>query len=387
MIPRRTRRRNTDGGTAPALQTARARASLVQTELWSANMSDHSPFIVYGSYGYTGALIVRFALEQGVRPILAGRSREKLERQAAETGLDFRAFGLDSPAEVDAGLRGAVAVIHCAGPFEHTCRQMGEGCLRNKVHYLDITGEITVFEIMASMDAKARAAGVMLMPGTGFDVVPSDCLALHLKHQLPAAVELTLAFYSGGRASHGTALTMTENIPRGGAIRKDGKITKVPSCWKERVIDFGERKEECMTIPWGDVSTAYHSTGIPNIMVYMAAPAALRSSAKLGRYIGPLLGLPFVQRYLKSKIKPGGPSDDARAKSFCLLWGEVKDAQGTTREARLRTPDGYTLTALTALLIVRRVLAGDAPAGFQTPAKAYGEGLILEVEGTRLEDC
>jgi short subunit dehydrogenase-like uncharacterized protein len=161
----------------------------------------------------------------------------------------------------------------------------------------------------------------------------------------------------------------------------------VPSCWKERVIDFGERKEECMTIPWGDVSTAYHSTGIPNIMVCMAAPAALRSSAKLGRYIGPLLGLSFVQNYLKSKIKPGGPSDDARAKSYCLLWGEVKDAQGTTREARLRTPDGYTLTALTALLIVRRVLEGNAPTGFQTPAKAYGEGLILEVEGTRLEDC
>ena len=349
-------------------------------------MESHPPFIVYGSYGYTGALIVRFALEQGLRPILAGRSREKLEAQAAETGLDYRVFALDNPDEVDQGLDGAVAVIHCAGPFELTCDAMGRGCIRKGVHYLDITGEITVFEAMAAMGPDAERAGVMLMPGTGFDVVPSDCLANHLSEQLPGARELELAFYSAGKPSHGTALTMTMNIPRGGTIRKDGQITKVPSAWKERDIDFGERTERCMTIPWGDVSTAYYSTGIPNIMVFMAAPDALRMSAKVGRYIGPLLGLPFVQSYLRSQIKPGGPSDEARAQGFCLLWGCVRDAEGNTREARLKTVEGYTLTALTALVICKRVMAGQAPAGFQTPAKAYGADLILEIDGSQRTD-
>ncbi|MBI1318059.1 MAG: NAD(P)H-binding protein [Candidatus Hydrogenedens sp.] len=348
-------------------------------------MSDHAPFLVYGSYGYTGELIVRRALERGLRPILAGRSREKLERQAADTGLEFRAFALDQPADVDAGLDGCKAVIHSAGPFEHTCRQMGQACLRKGVHYLDITGEIIVFETMAAMDAKAREAGIMLMPGTGFDVVPSDCLALHLKQQMPEATDLTLAFYGSGGLSHGTTLTMTENIPRGGAIRKDGKITKVPSCWQVRDIDFGERTETCMTIPWGDVSTAWYSTGIPNIKVFMAAPPALRNSAKLGRYIAPLLGTSVVQNYMKSKIKPGGPSDNARAKGYSLLWGEVRDARGNVREARLRTCEGYTLTAITAVIICERVLRGDAPAGFQTPAKAYGADLILEAEGSTRE--
>ena len=229
--------------------------------------------LIYGSNGYTGQLVVEEALAAGVRPILAGRSAAAIEAQAAKYGLDSEVFSLDDLGAMDAALSPATVVIHCAGPFSHTAQAMAEACIRTGTHYLDITGEIEVFEAMAALGDEAKRANVMLMPGAGFDVVPSDCLAAHLKARLPSATELTLAFKAIGKPSRGTATTMIENLHKGGFVRRDGVITKVPSAWKKMNIDYGEGPELSMTIPWGDVSTAFYSTGIPNIEVYMATPA------------------------------------------------------------------------------------------------------------------
>jgi short subunit dehydrogenase-like uncharacterized protein len=68
------------------------------------------------------------------------------------------------------------------------------------------------------------------------------------------------------------------------------------------------------------------------------------------------------------------------------MWGEVRDPAGQMAAARLRTPEGYTLTALTAVACVERVLAGRAPPGFQTPSRAYGADFILEIDGVRRDD-
>lgn len=345
-------------------------------------------FLLYGANGYTGNLIARLAVERGLKPVLAGRDPEKIGRLANELGLEHRAFALDDTAAMDAALQAVAAVLHCAGPFSHTSAPMAAACLRTKTHYLDITGEVTVFETLAARGREAQAAGVMLLPGVGFDVVPSDCLAAHLKQRLPSATRLALAIQGLGRISHGTATTMVENINRGGLVRRDGKLTPVPTAWKTREIDFGQGLTKATTIPWGDVSTAFHSTGIPNIEVYAALPAATRQMMKFSRPFGRLLGSQPVQRFLKKRIKaqPAGPSDTERVRGKSLVWGEVTDDAGGKAVSRVQGPEGYTLTAWTALAIVARVLAGEAPAGFQTPSRAYGADLILEVEGMTRED-
>lgn len=339
--------------------------------------------LVYGAYGYTGLLIVDEALRAGLRPVVAGRDPARVAETAAGAGLEARVFGLDDPASLDAGLSGCRVVIHAAGPFSRTARQMADACLRTGAHYLDITGEVAVFEELAGMNLAAAEAGVMLMPGAGFDVVPSDCLAVRLKELLPTATGLSLAFHSQGRPSHGTQATIVENLGRGGLVRRQGELLAVPHAWKERDIDFGETVKTCVTIPWGDVSTAYRSTGIPNIEVYMSAPPAMRSGMRLARPFTRLLGAGPVQRLLQRRIPPGGPAPDERARGYCLLWGEALDDAGNRAEARLRTANGYTLTAATAVGIARKVLDGQATPGFQTPAKMYGPDLILEAPGSR----
>jgi short subunit dehydrogenase-like uncharacterized protein len=281
------------------------------------------------------------------------------------------------------------AVLHCAGPFAHTAKPMVDACLDKRVHYLDITGEISVFEMLARRDTEAMAAGILLLPGVGFDVVPSDCLAAHLYRRLPTATRLTLAFHGIGRYSRGTATTILENLHSGGMIRRGGVLTGVPAAWRTRRIDFGAGPTLAVTIPWGDVSTAYRSTGIGDIEVYSAVSRGQLRLLRWSRWFAWLLRLPRVQRFLLRRLQSGppGPTEEERAKGRTLLWGEVSDNEGRRAVTRLRGPEGYTFTVLASLAALARVLQGDAPPGFQTPSLAYGADFVLEVTGvSRIEE-
>jgi short subunit dehydrogenase-like uncharacterized protein len=348
-----------------------------------------SDTLIYGANGYTGALIARMAVSRGETPVLAGRNRAAVETLARELGLAWRSFPLDDARAVDEGLSGMAAVLHCAGPFSRTARPMSDACLRARIHYLDITGEVEVFEALAARDAEARAAGIMLLPGAGFDVVPSDCLAAHLKRRLPTATRLALAFRPVGGLSRGTATTLVENLHRGGLVRRSGVLTPVPPAFKVRAIDFGRGPRTSMTIPWGDVSTAYHSTGIPDVEVYVAAPLTTRLAARASGALRPLLSARAVQRFLRARVRagPAGPTDAERARGKYYLWGEAADDAGGRVVSRLETPEGYTFTALAALAILARVRIGDAPAGFRTPSLAYGPDFVLTIPAvTRRDD-
>lgn len=343
-------------------------------------------FLIYGANGYTGELIARESVKRGLKPILSGRSQNKVEPLAKELNLTCRTFSLEDKKSLEYTLKEVDFVIHCAGPFSLTSKPMVEACLRTGKHYLDITGEIAVFEAMAQRDKQAKEADIMIMSGVGFDVVPSDCLALHLKNRLPSATNLTLAFYGLGGISHGTQATMTMNVGRGGTIRKYGEIVQVPAAWRTREINFGEFTKMGVTIPWGDVSTAFYSTGIPNIEVYAVLPEENLRLLRLSRYIGWLLATKPVQNYLQKQIPEGGPNEAERAKGKTYLWGEASDDSGNKVESRLTCPEGYTMTALTALKIAEKILAGNFCAGFQTPAKCYGADLILEIENVNRSD-
>ena len=346
------------------------------------------PWLLYGANGYTGELVARLAVAQGHHPILAGRKADAVCALADELGLPRRLFRLDDPGRVDEALEGMSLVLHCAGPFSQTSGPMADACLRTRTHYLDITGEVEVFEALAARGAEAGEAGVTLLPGVGFDIVPTDCLALHLKNRLPGARRLALGFEAFGRISHGTALTALEGLHRGGLVRRSGILTGVPSAWKTRTIDFGRGPRKAITIPWGDVSTAWHSTGIPDIEVYMAASAGFRFFSRGSRWLPGLLASGWIKGILRQQIltAPRGPSEEERRGGRAYVWGEAEDEEGGRAVSRLVTPEGYTLTARSALAAVERVLGGGAPVGFQTPSSAFGADFVLGLEGVSRRD-
>ena len=339
-------------------------------------------FLLYGANGYTARLMLPLLQHYGLSPVLAGRSADKIEPLAREYGLPFRIFDLGDAEATRAALADMPLVLHCAGPFAHTARPMLEACLHTRTHYLDITGEIAVFELAASLGERARAQGITLLPGSGFDVVPTDCLALFLHRQLPDATHLALAFANvGGGLSQGTARTMAEGLGDGGAMRRDGRIVAVPLGHRAMEVDFGGLRRFVMAIPWGDVATAFYTTGIPNIETFTTVHPRTYRQLRWQKAFNWLLRTQLVRDFAKKRIakRAPGPDADRRAAARTYIWGEVRNAAGTIRQARLRTPEGYTLTAHTALLLTKKILAGEGQPGFWTPAGLFGPDLVLEV--------
>jgi len=332
-------------------------------------------WMIYGANGYTGELIAREAVRRGEKPILAGRDRASIEKLATELSLEARVFGLDA---ID--LSGVQLVLHCAGPFFYTSKPMVKACLEAGAHYLDITGEIAVFEAVMRKDAEAKARGVTLLPGVGFDVVPTDCLAAQLAQRLPNADELWLAFDTGGAGlSHGTQRTMIEGLDKGGAIRRDGKITPVKQLYDVRPIPFARGEKMAITIPWGDVSTAFYTTGIPNIRVYNAtSPRTIKRMRRMLPFL-PLLRFKPIKRILLSRVKRGGPDATHREQGRVQLWGRAARADGTEVTLTNEVAEGYAFTVLSSLAAIKRVLAEPVQPGSFTPAKRFGAGFVNEV--------
>ncbi|MFS8063868.1 MAG: saccharopine dehydrogenase family protein [Luteimonas sp.] len=341
-------------------------------------------WLIYGANGYTGQLIATEAARRGMKPVLAGRNASAIEPLAKQLGLPVRAFALDNASAIHTGLHDIGLVLHCAGPFSATCAPMLEACLDVGAHYLDITGEIDVFAHCHAQDARARERGIVVLPGAGFDVVPTDCLAAQLKRELPSAVSLVLAFDGGGGPSPGTARTGIEGLGKGGRVRINGKLTRVPLAWKTRTFDRDGEARFAMTIPWGDVYTAHVSTGIPDIEVYMCVPPASARRLRRLRLLGPLLGWRPVQALLKSQLagRMKGPAAATRAASQTRIWGEACDAQGVRVRGQLHTPNGYDLTVTAALGIVAYLLdSAPRSGGYLTPSQLMGADYVLGLPG------
>lgn len=341
-------------------------------------------WMIYGATGYTGALIAQESVRRGLQPVLAGRDAAKLRPLAERLRLPHAVVTLDDAAALKQALQGLVAVLHCAGPFSQTSAPMREACLAAGTHYLDITGEIDVF-VAAHDDAeRARAAGVLLCPGVGFDVVPTDCVAVSLKAALPDATHLTLMFSGLDHLSAGTTVTSMEAVFRGTArVRQDGRIIDLPFGDRSRMFDFGRGPEPSFVIPWGDVATAGYSTGIHNIEVHIPRASdsarAIRALLPLRRLLaGPLarrVAHPLLRRLAR------GPSPTRRAREPASVWGEARNAAGAVRRASLQTLNGYSLTILTALMAVEHVLRHEVPAGYRTPAQLMGADCLEQIEG------
>jgi short subunit dehydrogenase-like uncharacterized protein len=337
--------------------------------------------LIYGANGYTGELIAREAVRRGLAPTLAGRNAGALATLARDLGLPYRAFSLDDAKTLrqvlsDTGTR---AVLHCAGPFVRTSRPMVDACLAAGVSYLDITGEIAVFESVLARDAEAKEAGVVLLPGIGFDVVPSDCLASELKELLPDATHLDLAFVAeGGGWSRGTLATMIESLPHAGAMRRNGRIVPLPLAAEAMEIELPVGRRTVMSIAWGDVATAFRTTGVPNIRTFAGVPPRSVQRLRRLRPLLPLAGWRPVKRLLQLWVRRtvSGPTADQRRQGRSWIWGRVSNARGASATLCFSTLEGYALTARTAVEGLLRVASGAVAPGAWTPARAFGAGFL-----------
>ena len=326
------------------------------------------------------------ARRRGLNPVLAGRRAGPIERLAAELGLPMRVFDLDDAPAAAAAIADMAVVANCAGPFAMTSAPMIDACLTSRAHYLDITGEIDVFLAAQRRHADAQAAEIVICPGVGFDVIPTDCMAVVLKEALPDATHLVLAFDARGPMSPGTARTMARSLrlgQRGGRVRRNGVIEQVPLAQRWRRIDFPGGSATAIAIPWGDLATAWFSTGIPNIETYAVVPRAAAIASRALNRVRPLLASAPSQTLLhRLANRASGPSEEQLRSGRSRLWGEVRNATGERRTAQLETANGYRLTADGTIMAVQYLLTNVPPGGYYTPSMLLGARCVEQLPGS-----
>lgn len=321
--------------------------------------------LIYGATGYTGKLVAMHARDTGLCFEIAGRNAAQLSALADQLNVPCRVFSLDDPATIQASLAGVVAVLNCAGPFASTARPLMEACIACGIHYLDITAEYNVYALAQSWSARAAAAGVMLLPGVGWDVVPSDCLALYVAAKVDRPQRLRIALQVANSMSRGSASSVSEILGVGLLVRTDGAIVANADAAPAR-FDFGAGLVDSMPLSFGDLVTAWKSTGIPNIAMFVNIKDNVLPDGVAAM--------------------PAGPSLEERVANRASAVAEVTGIDGTVVRARIDTINGYSYTPLAAVEALRLLLAGQVRPGFQTPATVFGAGFAVSIADTRIVD-
>ncbi len=320
--------------------------------------------MIYGATGYTGRMAVEHAKALGLDLVIAGRTAEKLESLAAQLDVPFRVF---KPNELTAqSLEGIAVLLNFAGPFVQTADALMQACIQAGVDYLDITAEINVYRRVEQLGAQAARANVMLLPGVGWDVVPTDCLAMHVARRVSQPRSLRIALQVTGSMSRGSALSVGEIIGAGLLARVDGQLVATPDA-QPRHFDFGDGPVLCAPLSFGDLVTGWHSTGIPDIAMFVH-----------------ISGDAFPEGDLSQL--PEAPSVEQRETHRARAVAEISGADGSVARSVIETVNGYTYTPLAAVEAARRVLSGERRPGFETPARLLGIGFAESIAGTTVTD-
>jgi short subunit dehydrogenase-like uncharacterized protein len=315
-------------------------------------------WMLYGAAGYTGTLIAEHARQRGHQPVLAGRSAPAVTALAERLGLPCRELSLDDPVALTAALAGVDLVLNAAGPFLHTAAPLAEACLRAGVHYLDIGNELQVFRALYGLDERARQAGVTVMPGAGFGVIATNCLARYVSDAVGGAAILEVATRAASaQQGPGVAATRQQNMPYGGWIRQAGHLQPLALGSGTITITLPDGPCLIMPLPTGDLEAAFQATGAADVTAYGAVPGdpARRSTVS-------------------------DPPTDERPAYASFGWARATGPDGATAQAWLQTGESYAFTAAASIRAVEEALARSL-SGALSPA-AFGADFILTIPGT-----
>jgi short subunit dehydrogenase-like uncharacterized protein len=324
--------------------------------------------MIYGAAGYTGGMAAEHAASAGLNLVLAGREKDRatLESMARSLGAGIRLFSLDDADAVATGLDGISALLNAAGPFANTAEPLISAAIRAGVHYLDFSAELDTYREALALDAQARAAGIMLLPGSGGSVAMLGSLAGHAVARVRNPRKISVALHVVGAMSRGSAISASQNIAPETLHLADGElVTRSPQ--EVRDFDFGSGPRSSFPVTLPDLVTIHHATGVSDIETFVHVSAGAFPTGEV-------------------RQMPAGPTFEEREASRYHAAVKVTDADGTVVRSLLDTVNGYTFTAMAAAEAARRVLAGEVRPGFQTPAGVFGNGFAETIADTRIID-
>ena len=349
-------------------------------------------WMIYGANGYSGKLVAQLAVNKGYKPILAGRNESAIIKMANDFGLDSRVFGLENENSLAEELKDINLVLNCAGPFVETAEPFVKACLKHGVHYLDLSGELEVFEYCYSHGDEAKEKGILICPGVAFDVVPTEAIAAKLKAAMPDATTLKLGFDGDMSLSPGSSITLLKGIGNPNLslfmVRENNILEKAQKPKFENLAyEYGGKRHKSMTLTWADLNAAHYSTDIPNIYVFIKATLTNRLSFAYMQLVSGVFKSKLIQaisqRFIKVLIK--GPTLKDLENNRMLVFGEISNIEGQTKRLYLNVSHGYKFTSQSALAFVDYCLNNNVSPGYCTPSQLTGPDFVLGFTGSRYE--
>lgn len=333
---------------------------------------DKNKILIYGAAGFMGQLFLKTIHGEKLDIVLGARDN-------FSSTYTLRLFLLDNQTTIIENIKDVKLLINLAGPFKNTNKQLVEACIANGTHYIDIAGEVTELETVFAYDIKAKNANIMLMPGAGFGVVPTDIVANLAKDKLPDATHLKIAYITNGGASKGTLKSVLTDINKDGVILENDVFNKAMPAFKTFQFLVYNKEQEVVYNPWrADLFSAKISSGIQNIETYANFPSFIVKMMH-----GKLLWLrDFILKRLIN-LFPIGPSEQQLEKGFTICFAEVKNAKGEKANAYIYGPEAYVFTANTLLAITKNIVANNFKSGFQTP-NIYGKELLKSIPNIKI---
>lgn len=326
-----------------------------------------------GASGYSGRLIAQRLDEVGQAFTPCGRDEQRL----VETVTGLVAAGpptvVDATSTVDMQRLADAhdVVINTVGPFLGTSEPVVEACVAGRCHYVDITAEQAFVEWMqAEIAPRAAAAGISVVPSTGFDYLPGDLLATIAANAVDEVEEIHVAYFVPGtvgmlrRSSAGTRRTLASLVGApmtahvGGARRAERLGEARRLAWFPKPVGprhaAGAPGLEALTLP----------ARFPTVEVVRTYLAMSSWQAEAAQFLGTVGRLASVRAFLE-KVTAGGRGGPDEAARKQTRWGCVAEAAGRAGVARAWAygHDIYGLTAVGSVLATARILDGACPAG------------------------
>jgi short subunit dehydrogenase-like uncharacterized protein len=342
--------------------------------------------VLFGATGYTGELTARAMVARGLRPLLAGRSAERLTPLAAELGLDWAVAGATDPAELAALLRPGDVLVSTVGPFiEHGRCAVEAAIARRASAYLDSTGEAAfIRDVFEQWSRPAARAGTALIPACGYDFVPGNLGGGLALEAAPSATSLEIGYFitGGGRPSPGTAASALGASATPHHRFHHGRLVQARSGARRRSFPVGGRLQSALSIGGTEqLALPRQYPQLRDVDVYLGWFGPLTPLVSAGGILlagmARLPGSATARRRLAAAVQQRasrGPTAAERGRTGSHVLAVATDAGGRRlATVTLTGVDGYTLTAELLAWGAGRALAGKVTGrGALGPAEAFG---------------
>ncbi len=349
--------------------------------------------VLFGATGYTGELTAHALVARGVKPVLAGRTRARLEKLAEDLGggCEVALADVGSPETVRALVERGDVLVSTVGPFARFGRPAVDAAIDAGAHYLDSTGEPSfIREIFEQHGPRAHAAGIGMLTAFGCDWVPGNLAGgLALDEGGEAAVRVAIGYFATGDGmgsdamSGGTRASVAGASLSPGFAFRDGRL----------VTERGAKRLQHFELWPGHKAPAVSVAGTEHLALPRSFPALRDVDLYLG-WMGSmsrplqvisaataaLTAIPGVRGGLEGlgarfvKGSTGGPDAAARQRTGTLLVAQAFDAAGRQlADVRLEGDNPYTFTGAVLAWGAQAAAAGGLlGSGAMGPVDGFG---------------